>query len=201
MVGFNREGASRIVDAVRQVERSSQTKTPPSKRQSQSTPAGRWARLTESDGAGKYSWVALKPSSSGLTDEPKWGSGGYSSETGFAKAIDGTADAIIQDIVWLLPAAGEDYFYFDYKPDVKFAKLEAGDEITGRYQYETGSGDVLIQKYDHATKQLIDHPDHNDTIRVRNSFTSSVEGPRYIQINYSAKSWFVTAADCDEFEE
>jgi len=87
-----------------------------------------------SNGANAYSWVALQPGSDGTWGpNSEWGHGEWNgAEPGniIARCLDGSANVIWGDYVWLSPATGQDFYVFQYNGGGRIVTYVGSDEAT-----------------------------------------------------------------------
>jgi hypothetical protein len=115
--------AKRIAKATRYVERIPQSNLP-SDGKRQFADEGFWARLTDTDDEGKYSWerVYLNTDFETTTDGEYTGS--YEDDANFAVEINNNVSVPIDSIVYLMPSFTADCFVFLFGDAVeRFAQL------------------------------------------------------------------------------
>ena len=200
LVGFNEEGARRLVQSTIAEERRTKNHQGRQRRPPRLSPDGRWAKIIHNGTDGKYSWVAVKLNDDGEWEEDSdWGEGTYSDETGFAQEARFKSKWVLEDsIVWLEPAPEQDYYEFSYSPGTHVAKLAAGESISGRTSGTPGSGTVTLQKVTGESPSFED----GEELTVYNPFSTieteeDSEEDLWIEIDFGAGGfWWVTAVDC-----
>lgn len=110
---FTEQGAKRIVNAVRRVEKMVQNSTGV-RRPTVRSPLGFWARIVAADGK-KYSWEQLW-----ATDEDKLDThaslltGSHENATGYAIEASESETVPEGSIVWMMPGTSADYYVFKF---------------------------------------------------------------------------------------
>jgi len=225
MVGFSKANAKRIAASTVYVERLIKNGPPRRGNGLGQRTEGFLAQLTAQDGY-KYSWVAVKHDEDGyLIQEPDYGTGdsvapvdpeeqhkGYAIESYYRSQY-----CVIGDVVYLRPSRENDFYVFDYFPEVKIAYTTS--EITALNEMTLGKGEAKIywvekkEEDSESTDETISDiqpdirkpPEEGEpalealepvTSTVFNPFSSEVDSDSWIQIEYSNGIWLITAADC-----
>lgn len=110
---FDKKSAERIGRVVGYVE--SVIRNQPARRGAGPVfpPYGFWARITDSDGAGKYSWQMQTINADGtLSDDDDGRSGSHEDDAGYAVSASGDHHVENDSVVWMVPALSQDFLVF-----------------------------------------------------------------------------------------
>lgn len=103
---------------------------------------GFWAKITDSNNEGRYSWVALEIKDGSFSENEDWGSGSHDDEGGFAAEKIQSKHVIKGSIVWLEIFPTEHVYIFEYN-DSKIAQMTT--DISGRSGTTLGQGTVTVE--------------------------------------------------------
>lgn len=211
-IGYSDDGARRVAKATRWVENNKRTK-PLAARNDKGL--GDWRFFAEITGQDttdkrKYSWKmlyfqdvvestdVLATNAGFLQGHWDWQEESEAENNYLPYAVDihGSEYVIEGDIVELFPSPDQEYFYFDYTPEKRQAKIVSSDEIPGRQGAILGTATVTLEVSEDGTNS------DDGTCTIFNNFRKTIPGKsggeRYIQIAYSKKDkcWLVDAGDC-----
>lgn len=196
-VNFTKKGAERIATVTKYVEGQPRNNPRNNRKPSQNVALGFWAKITDSDDNGKYSWEAMKPNSSQeLEVDTDWGQGSHSNPEGYAVEAKNKSKWVLDDsIVFMWPAKTEEYYLFDYMPGVIVAKLLESETISERLSATPGYGDITYEKYDGSTFT------DGQVITVYNPFRTEIladsENDLYVEAAFGDGGvWWLIAVDC-----
>jgi hypothetical protein len=154
-------------------------------------PLGFWAKITDTDNDGKYSWQAQLVNDDGtLADDTDGASGDYTEDTGYAvEVLWGSAAVLLNSIVWLYPAMSQDFLLFQYTPSG--AVIEAGGEMAAGSWSSPTSGEGIVQKWNGSGFVPAD-----DNVTIYNPFNSVIHADTKLQCLYVDGIWLANAEDC-----
>lgn len=143
---FSEENAKRIARVVEEIERTPKRIQPPVEDQPR---RGFWAKITGTDGSGRYSWDAVSINASfDYTAEPF--SGDATASAGFAIETGGSEIVATDSIVFLEHSGSQPCWQFTVVPNLVYATLDSqlntGSFTTATYYIGTPTG--LIQGSD-----------------------------------------------------
>ena len=180
MATFDDDSAKRIAQTVRYVESLQRNKFVPGDGAPRLVPPGFHARISGTDGNGKYSWKMQKISSGTYIDDVDGLSGTYSDETGYAQeALWGSKDVLPSAIVWMEPGYLEDIFVFAYTPGM--CKATATEDVDGGTWASPGTGSASVP---------------GGSITMYNPFTAQIADETTVGCGYIEGHWYAIAEDC-----
>lgn len=192
MPQFDKNSCERITHVVKTVEGWTRNATDTARRRPTRGPLGFWAKIGQHTGK-RYSWRQLEAlpldetDVLGLSDD--LGYGNKDDEAGFAFEITGSETVLEGDIVWMMPAIGQDYYVFEYSPGSRFAKVGSSDINAGTL------ATVTLLELDKTTHHL-DYT--TKTVQAFNWTSGKVKANRQIIISYSHHdgAWAIVSEDC-----
>lgn len=191
---FTESDAKRVAQVTRYVERVSRN-DPKIGKKPRNLPYGFFAKITGTDGSGKYSWQALEPqaTSHDMTGNDEWGHGSHTDGTNYAIESEGSKYVLKDSVVWLEGARNKDCFIFDYGPGLVTGTSDG--TIGTRSGSTPGTGNVIVDSFDIATESF---DGTRDSIKVFSPFTQEVPDGKYVELTYGQGVWWVSGADCGD---
>ncbi|WP_339684227.1 hypothetical protein [Gimesia maris] len=207
---FTRDGAERIIEVTRLVERDTRNPRQKRGRSALTSSLGFWAQVTANDATSdpsKYSWITLEPTAShDQTSSEDWGDGTADSTAGYAIEARYQSEYVIPDtVVWMTPAKNQDFFLFEVSPDVQVGYLDKDGTMTGASDTTCGSGDIKLAsiEWDSTNEVFTCDVDGTNTVTVHNAFSDEIIGDGtndqkvYFQFGQAGAYW-LTALECGE---
>ncbi|PQO33159.1 hypothetical protein C5Y96_09880 [Blastopirellula marina] len=97
---------------------------------------GFWAKITGTNGEGRYSWVALKIVNGNFVEAPEWGQGSHLNDEAFAAEKNQSKQVPIGSVVWLRLAVDAYVYLFEHQQEGFWAKIQAGNRSGHKYSWD-----------------------------------------------------------------
>lgn len=151
---------------------------------------GFFARITGSDGTGRYSWEAVNFNEYGDMTASSY-TGDYADSTGHAVELHRSKDVLTGHVVEFKGARTVNVFQFAYAPGV--VPGITSSVITARSGNTPGSGTMQVEQVDATTGDL----ELGQTITIHNSTDSTGETGKRAHATFGEGRWWWTLEACE----
>jgi len=187
MVGFSKQDAERVATSTKVVEGMYKTRPKQAKLKRPLAEAF-FAKITDTDGSGKYSWEAVSYDSTNEEpqDEEDWGKAEHSDDELYAveKNWSDQVPVDTDEIVYLTFANSKaNYYVFDFGSPVRTGKASGTIPASGQGKWD-------IRKWSGSSWQT------KDELDCVNPFNATISSGYPIQCVYDNGTWVVVSAGC-----